>query len=102
MKLRYTPAARTDLREIREYISEMLKSPIAADRIITGILESCSHLKEQPKMGAELSEKIGRETDLRYLICGKHIAFYRIEKDIVSVVRILDGRTNYMRVLFQL
>lgn len=102
MKLRYTPAARTDLREKREYISEMLKSPIAADRIITGILEDCSHLKEQPKMGAELSEKIGRETDLRYLICGKHIAFYRIEKDIVSVVRILDGRTNYMRVLFQL
>ena len=42
MKLRYTPAARTDLREIREYISEMLKSPIAADRIITGILEDCS------------------------------------------------------------
>lgn len=102
MKLRYTPAARSDLREIREYIGGMLNNPIAANRITAGILENCSHLKEQPRMGAELSEKTGRETDLRYLICGKHIAFYRIEKDTVSVIRILDGRTNYLRVLFQL
>ena len=51
-------------------------------------------------MGTTLAEKVGRETDLRYLISGKHIVFYRVEDDAVSVIRILDGRTNYMRVLF--
>lgn len=101
MRLRYTPEARTDLAEIRSYIREVLKNPIAANRIAAGILESCSRLKEQPQMGAALSEKTGRETELRYLICGKHLAFYRIEEDTISVIRILDGRTQYMRVLFQ-
>lgn len=101
MKLRYTPEARADVREMLEYIRETLKNPLAANRIAARLLESCSRLKDQPLMGATLAEKVGRETDLRYLISGKqHIVFYRVEDDAVSVIRILDGRTNYMRVLF--
>ena len=29
MKLRYTPEARADIREMREYIRETLKNPLA-------------------------------------------------------------------------
>ena len=101
MKLRYTPEARSDLREMYEYISGTLKNPIAANRSSASVLENCSHLKDYPRMGAELSEKVGRETDLRYLVCGNYIVFYRVEQEVISVIRILDGRTNYMRVLFQ-
>ena len=52
-------------------------------------------------MGIALAEKVERETDLRYLISGKHIIFYQVGENAVSVIRILDGRTNYMRILFQ-
>ena len=52
-------------------------------------------------MGAALAEKVGRETDLRYLISGKYIVFYRVGRESISIIRILDGRINYMRVLFQ-
>lgn len=100
MKLRYTPEARADVREMQEYIRETLKNPLAANRIAARILESCSRLKDLPQMGATLAEKVGRETDLRYLISGKYIVFYRVEDAAVSVIRILDGRTNYMRALF--
>lgn len=48
-------------------------------------------------MGVELSEKTNRDTDLRYIISGKHLIFYRVEKDYISIVRILDSRTNYIR-----
>ena len=101
MILRYTPRARTDLREVQEYISTTLKNPAAADRIVAKILESCSLLKGQPYMGAALAEKVGREPDLRYLISGKYIVFYRVGQESISIIRILDGRINYMRVLFQ-
>lgn len=47
-----------------------------------------------------MTAKTERETDLRYLICGKYIIFYRIGEDVISVIRILDGRTDYMRILF--
>ena len=97
---RYTPAAREDLRELHGYIARELQNPAAADRTVLSVLESCSRLKEQPLMGPELSRRIGRTTDLRYLICGKRIAFYRIEHDVISVLRILDGRTDYLRILF--
>ena len=100
MKLRYTPEARADIREMQAYIRETLKNPLAANRIAARLLESCFRLKDQPQIGAALAEKAGRETDLRYLISAKHIVFYRVEDDAVSVIRILDGRTNYMRVLF--
>ena len=85
---------------MQDYIRETLKNPLAANRIAARILESCSRLKDLPQMGATLAEKVGRETDLRYLISGKYIVFYRVEDDAVSVIRSLDGRTNYMRALF--
>ena len=103
MKLRYTPAARADLRAMRDYIAHTLKNQTAAQRFTDRIVKSCARLKDQPRMGAALSEKTGRDTDLRYLACGDQIAFYRVEEgnQTVSVIRILDGRTDYMRVIFQ-
>ena len=100
MQLRYTPAAREDLVEIRDYIAKALKNPAAAANIVVGIVRQCSILKDQPLCGAKLSAKTGRETELRYLICGKHIAFYRVQESYVSIIRILDGRTNYLLTLF--
>ena len=100
MMLRYSPEARADLREIRRYISDTLGNPNAAERITGDILRNCSSLKQFPMLGMRLSEKIHKKTDLRFLVCGNHIAFYRIAEDSVSVTRILDGRSNYLAVLF--
>lgn len=102
MRLRYTPAARADLRAMRDYIAHTLKNPVAARRFTDRIVKSCARLKDHPRMGAGLSEKTGRDTDLRYLVCGDQIAFYRVEEgeQMVSIIRILDGRTDYLRVIF--
>ena len=99
MKLRYAPEALNDLAEIKQYIKEELGSPIAAGKIISGILASCSLLKSQPRLGMELSKRIGRETDYRYLISGNYIVFYRIENKNISVYRIIDARTDYIRTI---
>lgn len=97
MKLRYTPEALFDLAEIKQYIKEDLGSPIAAGKVISTITVSCGLLKDQPRLGMELSKLIDRDTDYRYLISGNYIVFYRIESNTISIYRIIDARTDYIR-----
>ena len=101
MTVRYTPEAIRDLQELRQYISKTLGNPKAAARIVKTILDACSRLKQHPQMGASLESKIGKPTDLRYLICEKRIAFYRVDGETISVARIIDGRQDYLHILFQ-
>lgn len=101
MTIRYTPEAMNDLRETKAYIRKVLKNPKAAARIAKAILDACSRLKEHPELGMSLEARTGHNSDLRYLICEKYIALYRIDGNIISVARILDGRQDYLRILFQ-
>ena len=101
MKLIYSPQARDDLREIKTYIRDTLLNPTAAENVTQKILKSCALLKDNPKLGAELSGKVNRETDMRYLVIHQYIAFYRIDNDVIRVIRIRDARTNYLHIIFK-
>ena len=48
----------------------------------------------------KLSDKIDIESDYRYIIINKQIVFYEIHSDYIEIIRILDGRTDYMTHLF--
>ena len=98
MILRYTPRARQDLNEIKNYVKNELANPQAAARIVERILKGCSNLKSNPYLGLDLSSKIGQKTDLRYFL-SNYIAIYRVENTMVSIIRIMDGRTDYLRYL---
>ena len=100
MKLKYTPEAIRDLQSISNYISEVLFNPAAASRIKKRILKACVSLKQQPMMGGPVKAKTGYETDLRFLVCEKHLIFYRPEEEEISVSRIIDGRMDYISILF--
>ena len=99
MKLRFSPEALNDLSEIKQYVGKDLGSPVATGKIISGILASCSLLKNQPKLGMELSKRTGRETDYRYLISGSYIVFYRIESNSISLYRVIDAWIDYIRTI---
>ena len=96
----YTPIARQGLHEIEDYIKNELANPQAAKNTVQRVLKGCSNLKANPKLGLDLALKIGQKTDLRYLIISNHIAVYRIEKNTIKVIRIRDGRTDYINYLF--
>ena len=99
MKLRYTPAAICDLEEIETYIRDTLQNPDAAVSIITSIAADCAQLKDQPRLGAELRQKLHREVEGHYLISGKYIVICEID-EAISIQRVLDTRTDYMQILF--
>ena len=99
MTLRYSPAARDDLRRIRAYIRDELAHPLSADRIVAGIVRRCADLKRRPLVGASIQPHVERRTDVRSLHFEGYVAFYRVEESSVSVLRVLHVRQDFVAAL---
>lgn len=102
MKVTYKSLALRDIEEKRAYLKDVLKNPSAAQKLVASILRAVSLLADNPGMGTTLRSRFEVDTDLRYLIVSKQLVFYRIEEDgHISVTRVLDGRQDYMAILFE-
>ncbi len=99
-KVFISPEAARDLSQIKQYISTELKNRNAADRIVGSILKDLHALGRYPEQGPSIEALTGFQTELRMLLCGKHIALYKIANESVFVARIIDARQDYLRVLF--
>lgn len=100
MKLRYTPEAIADLKEISSYINTELRNPKAASRVSKSVLDACADLKRYPEMDVSIEATTGFTTNLRMLVWGNYIALYRMDEDVISVARIIYAKQDYMRILF--
>ena len=100
MELYYTPKARNDLLQIKESIIEKFDDEDLAKKILRKMTETVRQLITFPYLGLELSGITGIYTDYRCLFCEKNYVFYRIEADRVCVIRVLNERQDYMRILF--
>lgn len=101
MRIEYKSAALRDITQRRDYIAHELNNGPAAQKLVASILRAVSLLADNPRMGAPLSGKYDIETDIRFLIVAKQFVFYRVVDDeLISVIRILDGRQDYMAILF--
>lgn len=99
-KVRLTPEAVRELAEIRRYISVELGNPSAAQHIVGSITENLRLLERHALAGPSVEALTGHPTDLRILVCGKYIAIYRVEGNIISVARVVNARQDYIRILF--
>ena len=101
MRLQYRPAAISDIRKASDYIAEVLKNRSAANRLKVRILEGISLLKDNPFMGTPLSSKYdGVPDDIRFLVISKQMVFYKVVENRIEIIRVLDGRTDYLVHLF--
>ncbi len=100
MKIRVTPAALNDLKEIKAYIENDLSNPIAAKNVIKRIIEDYSRLAICPHLGPSLSSKVPFDTDYRFIVSGNYIVFYKADDEYVSIYRVLYGRRDYLKIIF--
>lgn len=101
MNIKYRPAAIQDIRDASEYIQKVLKNPSAAVTLKTRVLHGISLLRENPYMGIPLDSRFdGVETGIRYLVVSMQLIFYELNEDVIEIVRVLDGRTDYLSKLF--
>ena len=99
-KVFISPEAGRDLVQIKQYISKELKNPDSAKKIVKGIVKDVKTLGRYPEQGPSVEALTGFQTDLRILLCNKHIALYKIENGTVFISRIVDARQDYLRILF--
>mgnify|MGYP002517549314 CR=1 FL=1 len=101
MKLSFKETAVNDILSTEAYIRDTLGNPSAAKKLKKQIYEAAELLPDNPYMGEELSSKFDLETDLRFFIVRKQIIFYRvIEPSLVEITRVLDGRQDYLSLIF--
>ncbi|MDY4812704.1 MAG: type II toxin-antitoxin system RelE/ParE family toxin [Ruminococcus sp.] len=100
-KIKYSPEALNDLDEIWKYISVNLSNLISANNTINGILDTIDVLKEFPKSGKPLEFSNGIKTNYRFVRYKNYIAFYRISDNNIFVDRIIYGKRDYMKILFE-
>ena len=99
IKIFYSPKSRKDLDRIFDYIHDDLNNPIAAEKIVKGILNKISELKEYPQLGSVWYLENNINSGFRFLKYDNYIIFYQITKETILIVRILHRLQNYVKQL---
>lgn len=101
MKVLFKKTALDDMQATERYILETLGNGVAAKKLTQRVFDAIMLLEENPYMGTELCRKFAVETDLRFLVVAKQLVFYRVvADDHIEVTRVLDGRQDYLALLF--
>ena len=100
-KLEILAPARSEILEIARLHLELV-GPVSARKITDRIKESLGRLRAHPFMGTELEDRELRKLGYRRLIVGNYLCFYRLIGDTVFVYHIVDGRSDYPKLLSDL
>lgn len=101
-KLHLSAEAKADLAKIKTYIAAELENPVAATHTVAKITKNIRILRRHPYAGAPLvSVADVREKDYRFLVSGNYLVFYRVQGEDVYVDRVLYGKRDYLRALFE-
>ena len=95
-KVEILPSAWEDLKKIEDYY--ILQFDVrTALKVSDHILDAIERLEQFPDSGSVTPDNWLNEQGYRMLICKKHIAIYRVIREIVYVYHIADSRTEYTK-----
>lgn len=100
MELLWSVDAVDDLDAAVNYISNELGSPMSAQRFFESILGKARLFADSPGAAAVLKTQGGIDTGYRYMVCGNWMIFFSIEGQRALVVRVIYGKSDYMKTLF--
>ena len=99
MTLKYSPEFRRDLRRQKAYYTKHGAKEYA-DSIGIRILGACSDLKSFPENGMSAADRFEIKTDMLFLVVERFLIFYRIDQDIIEIIRLFDTRTDILFRMF--
>ena len=85
-----------DMREAIFYKKELGTYQENLKKFQTELTEFMDILKTSPKIGSNLSVRIGIETNVKYKVIQDYIMFYEILGSEVYVLRVLPAKSNWM------
>lgn len=98
-KVMYAPKALEDLQGIKTYISVYFGRDKAKD-CVQELTKTVRQLERFPEEGQRLEELLDYPTVFYFLFVKPNYIFYRIEEDVVRIVRILNERQDFLQILF--
>lgn len=98
-QLLYTPQALEDLQQIRTNLRSQFGAETAKKRM-RHLTQTLRNLESFPKMGFRLEKEVLFPTDYFCLFIQPNYVFYRIDTDAIYIIRILNQRQDFMRILF--
>ena len=101
MTIIYSSDFISDLDAIESLYRDEYFLPKAGRRLISDILDVCDSIEKFPLIGISLESKDERGKRYRYVVHGNYLLFYAIEDDTPIMLRVLDGRMDYLRILFK-
>lgn len=98
--VKYSPQSIEDLKTIQKYILNEFGEEVAKNKI-KKIVKDIQGLEMFPTQGLMLSSIVEVSTDYYYLFSNKNYIFYRIEEKHIKVLRVINEKQDYMRILFE-
>lgn len=99
MEISYSPEALDDLLYVKIDIEKQYGKEKSAE-IIKKITKNIRNLEYFPNSGVGLQKRWGIVSDYQYIYTQKNYVFYRIEENHVRIIRVLNEREDFMRILF--
>ena len=90
-----------DMREAIFYKKELGTYQENLKKFQTELTEFMDILKTSPKIGSDLSVRIGIETNVKYRVIEDYIMFYEILGSEVYVLRVLPAKSNWMNTILK-
>ena len=100
-EVKVTPQAAEDLLEIKNYIENELQNPIAAHNTVLNIVETYENLSTLAEAGIPVERYVPFPTDYKFILTNNYSIFYRIDGNIVRVIRILYSKRDFARILIE-
>ncbi|WP_258076402.1 type II toxin-antitoxin system RelE/ParE family toxin [Enterococcus faecalis] len=90
-----------DMREAIFYKKELGTYQENLKKFQTELTDFMDILKTSPKIGSNLSVRIGIETNVKYKVIEDYIMFYEILGSEVYVLRVLPAKSNWMNTILK-
>lgn len=95
--LEYLPVARADMLEIARYISQKLKNPAAAERVVVALVDKAESLKIMPYLNPVYIPIRPLKHEYRKVRVNNYLMFYWIDEDkkIITITRVIYKKRDY-------
>lgn len=97
MQININDEALSDLKDIKEYISQ--DDQITAEKLIDNILDIIESLKDFANSGFKLDKYTKRKNNYRVKVVKPYLIFYKQEQNCINIYRVLHGARNYLKLL---
>ncbi len=95
-RITFSDVAEKDIGKMSAEIYSTCLDKKTTEEYVKGILEKIKGIADFPQSGTPLLF-LKQSTGYRYVIYKSYLAFYRIEREVIVVERILFAKSNYFK-----